>query len=127
MPAKPPIVLIVADQLESLAMYAFGLLAMGFNPVTAANAEEAFARACQVHPDAIVAEIAVPDVFAVALIRRLRDDVRTRSAGILVIGDTDAAQKSEAYSACDRFVLKPCLPDQLCMQISEVLSAQRRA
>ena len=40
----PPVVLIVDDYEDSLAMYAVGLLAMGFQPITAASGEEAFER-----------------------------------------------------------------------------------
>ena len=47
----PPVVLIVDDHEDSLAMYAVGLLAMGFQPITAASGEEAFAPAnCSLMP-----------------------------------------------------------------------------
>ena len=38
----PPVVLVVDDHEDSLAMYAQGLLAMGFQPTTAVTGEEAF-------------------------------------------------------------------------------------
>jgi hypothetical protein len=47
--------LIVGDHQDSAAMYAIGLLAMGFQPLTANTAEEGFARACLFHPDVVVA------------------------------------------------------------------------
>jgi CheY-like chemotaxis protein len=64
-----PVVLIVDDHQESLAMYALGLLAMGFQPVTAENAEDAFARACQIHPDAIFSDVSPPGISGLELTR----------------------------------------------------------
>ena len=102
----PPIVLIVDDHEESLAMYAFGLLAKGFLPVTASTGEEAFARACQIRPDAVVADVSLPDISGLDLARRLRTDARTKNASIVVL--TAQAAPSVRHQAdaagCDRFM-----------------------
>ena len=119
----PPIVLLVDDQHETAAMNAIGLLAMGFQPVTAETAEDAFARACQVRPDVIVTDVTMTDASGVELTRRLRSDTRTRSAGIIgLTAQTFGVTRREAEAAgCDRFVVKPCLPDVLASEIREVL------
>ena len=129
MPVRPPVVLIVGDYEESLAICALGLLAMGFNPVTAENADEAFARACAIHPDAIVADVTLPDSSGLELTRRLRDDARTRTSGIIVLsGSTSRSMERAAREAgCDRLVLKPCLPDALGVEILDVLALRRPA
>ena len=51
MQPDPPIVLIVDPHEDSLAMYAIGLLALGFQPVTAKHAEEGFGQACACRPE----------------------------------------------------------------------------
>lgn len=119
-----PIVLLVDDQQETAAMNAIGLLAMGFQPVTAETAEDAFARACQLRPDVIVTDVALADASGVELTRRLRSDMRTRDAGIIgLTGQSLGTTKREAKEAgCDRFLLKPCLPDVLAWEIREVLN-----
>jgi DNA-binding response OmpR family regulator len=117
--------LIVDTHLESLAMYAFGLLAMGFQPVTAGNVDEAFARACDVHPDAVVADITAPAASGRALTRRLRGDSRTRDAGIIVLTGVDEGYAGDPW--CDRVLLKPCLPDALAFEIHDLLSSRRQA
>lgn len=122
MSTSPPVVLIVADPGESLAMYAISLLAMGFQPVTAADADEAFARACHVHPDMIVTEISHACLAGVPFIRRVRQDIRTSAARIIVIGDADAAERRECGLLCDEYVVKPCPPQELCVRISGLLS-----
>jgi two-component system, cell cycle response regulator DivK len=122
--SNSPVVLIVDDHEDSLAMYSFGLLAMGFQPLTAETAEDAFLRACQFHPDVVVADVTLPGSSGLDLTRRLREDARTRDAGIIVLtGHAGASVKQQADDAgCDRFVLKPCLPDALACEIRDVLT-----
>ena len=124
----PPIVLIVDDHEESLAMYAFGLLAMGFLPVTAATGEEGFARACQIRPDAVVADVSLPDFSGLDLTRRLRTDARTRNTSIVVLTahPSPAVRHPADAAGCDRFIIKPCLPDALAVELRDVLVHRHR-
>lgn len=117
-------VLIVDDHEDSVAMYAFGLLALGFEPVTAITADDAFARTCELKPDVIVADMTLPDTSGLELTRRLRQDDRTKHTRIIVLtGHSSASVERQAYDAgCDRFVLKPCLPDTLALEIRSVLN-----
>jgi two-component system, cell cycle response regulator DivK len=128
MQAISPVVLIVDDHEDSLAMYAFGLLAMGFQPVIAATAEDAFARACSIHPSVVVTDMTLAGSSGLDLTRRLREDVRTRNTGIIVLtGYAGAALRRQADEAgCDRFVEKPCMPDALAWAIRDVLANRRR-
>jgi CheY-like chemotaxis protein len=118
-----PVVLLVDDHEDSAAMYAIGLLAMGFQPVTAGTAEDGFDRACQLQPDVIAADVGLGGMSGLDLARRLRGDTRTRGAGIIVLtGHAFGRIKDKAEAAgCDRFLLKPCLPDVLALEIRDVL------
>jgi two-component system, OmpR family, phosphate regulon response regulator PhoB len=128
MPLRPPVVLIVADEAELMAMYVFGLLAIGFQPVTATTVDEAFMRAQQVRPDAVVTDMMRSGSSAVDLTRRLRADSLTMDAAILILSDHPATARQSAFGAgCDRIVLKPCYPDALALVIQEALAARRGA
>jgi CheY-like chemotaxis protein len=118
-----PVVLVVDDHEDSAAMYAIGLLAMGFQPVTALNVEDGFDRACRVRPDVVVADVGKAGIASLELTRRLRGDTRTRGARIIVLtGHAVGSMKDRARAAgCDRFLLKPCLPDVLALEIHDVL------
>lgn len=120
--ARPVVLIVDADE-DSVAMYAFGLLAMGFEPVTARTVNHAFARTCELQPDVVVADIGLPNTSGLELTRRLRADSRTKDTGIIVLtADAGAAMERQAYDAgCDRFVVKPCLPDSLAVEIRNVL------
>jgi two-component system, cell cycle response regulator DivK len=124
-----PVVLLVDDHEDSAAMYAIGLLAMGFQPVTSRTAEDAFARACQIHPDVVVADVTLGGASGVELTRRLRGDGRTKNTRIIVLtGHSVGLVRQQATDAgCDRFLLKPCLPDALALEIREVLNQRRHA
>jgi two-component system, cell cycle response regulator DivK len=120
---RPPVVLIVDDHADSAAMYAIFLLSTGFQPVAAATADIGFARACAVRPDIVIMDMILGDASGLDLTRRLRGDTRTRNAGIIVLtGHSFGSVRQDATEAgCDRFLLKPCLPEVLAMEIAHVL------
>lgn len=124
---RSPVVLIVDDHEDTAAMYAILLLATGFQPVSAATAATGFECACVVRPDIIVTDISLGDASGLDLTRRLRGDTRTRNAGIIVLtSHSFGSVRQEATEAgCDRFLLKPCLPDVLAMEIANVLSERQ--
>jgi len=126
MSLRPPVVLIVADDAELMAMYVFGLLAIGFQPVTASTVDEALIRAKHVRPDVVVADMMRSVSSAVDLTRRLRANSSTMDAAILILTDQPATTRQSAFGAgCDRIVLKPCYPDALALAIQETLAARR--
>src|SRR5712671_1212230 len=59
MQSDPPIVLIVDAHEDSLAMYAIGLSALGFQPVTAKDAEQALGQAWACHPEVVVVALII--------------------------------------------------------------------
>jgi CheY-like chemotaxis protein len=128
-PRGSPIVLLVDDHEDSAAMYAIGLLAMGFQPVTVGTAEDGFERACRLKPDVVVADVSLAGMSGLDLTRRLRRDTRTRDARIIVLtGHALGGIKDKAEAAgCDRFLVKPCLPDVLALEIRNVLHQQDAA
>jgi DNA-binding response OmpR family regulator len=125
--SEPPVVLIVDDHPDFCAMYAEALGFMGFHTVTASTGEDGFAHACNIHPDVVVADVTLPGVSGVELTRLLREDDRTKDAVIIVLtGRTFGRDEQQAIDAgCDRILLKPCLPDELALEIRQVLAARR--
>jgi CheY-like chemotaxis protein len=109
-------------------MYAEALRFMGFQPITERTGEGGFQRACDLHPDVVVADVMLPGITGLDLTRRLRDDNRTKDAAIIVLtGRTFGSDEQQAAAAgCDRFLLKPCLPDELASEIRDVLTRRRQ-
>jgi two-component system, cell cycle response regulator DivK len=124
MTPSSPSILIVDDHADCSAMYQQALSMMGYRAVTASNAVDALARACDAKVDAIVADVILPGMSGVELARRLRGDGRTKDAAIILLtGSTSTSIRKEADDAgCDRFLLKPCLPETLATIIQDVLA-----
>ena len=61
------------------------------------------------------------------LTRLLRKDNRTRTAGIIILtGHAIESARDEASAAgCDRFLIKPCPPDVLALEIRRVLDQRQ--
>jgi two-component system cell cycle response regulator DivK len=120
-----PVVLLVDDHQDTVAMYACGLSTMGFQPVTATAVDEALERACTCQPQVIVADLSMSVLSGFDLIHRLRHDRRTCDIPIIVLtGLTLALVRQQAREAgCDRFLLKPCLPAALAGEIRDILLA----
>jgi CheY-like chemotaxis protein len=129
MSAAGPVVLIVDDDQDSREMYTVALSAMGFQPLVAVDAEEALARARECRPDVVVADVKLPGVSGLELTRQLRTDTQTKSAAIILLtGHSFGSVRQQAHDAgCDRFLVKPYLPDALAAQIHDVLEARRLA
>jgi DNA-binding response OmpR family regulator len=115
----------VADDQSLLAMYAFGLLAMGFQPVVVQNADDGFARAREFQPDVIVVDVEMAPVLQLA--RRLRSDTRTRDAVIIALSGDGFDSAKGPSDAFDRLLPKPCSPDRLALAIRDVFAHRRLA
>ncbi len=113
--------LLVDEHDDSAAMYAIGLLALGLEPVTAATAEDGFADACLFQPDVVIADVRL--ARNVQLMRRLRADGRTSAAKIIVLTSQPSAavRQSALAIGCDRYLVKPCLPEVLAHEVHALL------
>jgi CheY-like chemotaxis protein len=113
-------VLIVDDDRDTREMYGESLRAMGFDVMTSPSAEEALGLAAQVVPAVLVTDLRLRGhIDGFELARRLREDARSRATRIIMLtGAAFGAERELAEaSGCDRFLLKPCLPDALAAEI----------
>jgi CheY-like chemotaxis protein len=119
-------VLIVDDDRDTREMYSESLRSMGFHAVTASSGEEALLLAADAPPAVVVTDLRFRgSMDGVELARRLRGDGRTKDVRIIML--TGAALGSEReraeMSGCDRFLLKPCLPEALASEIRRLAVA----
>jgi DNA-binding response OmpR family regulator len=119
-----PVILAVSDHVESLAMYAIGLLASGLQVTTAARGEQAITRAQACSPDVIVVDEPLPDVSFEDFIHRLREDSRTMNARIIALTNKPSGSGREWSGAdgCDLYLRLPCAPDALGVAIHRLLT-----
>ena len=101
-------------------MYSESLRSMGFHADTASSGEEALRLAAEAPPAVVVTDLRFKGKMdGVELARRLRADHRTRDIRIIMLTGAALGSGRERAedSGCDRFLLKPCLPDALASEI----------
>jgi two-component system, cell cycle response regulator DivK len=97
-------------------MYAEYLRSKGYCTLQAANAHDGFRLSADLLPAVIVTDIKLPgQEDGLELTARLKGAADTRDAAIIVLSASAIEHYRQAASlaGCDRFIAKPCLPDDL--------------
>ena len=126
--AKPR-VLVVDDYPDAREMYGEYLEYSGYEVIQAANGVEALQRAIDDAPDIILMDLSLPVMDGWEATRRLKADARTASIPVVALTGHALAGISEGarQAGCDAFVTKPCLPEDLVVEIKRVLEQNSAA
>ena len=118
-----PRVLVVDDYPDAREMYGEYLEYSGYDVIQAANGVEALQRAVDEAPDIILMDLSLPVMDGWEATRRLKADTRTASIPVVALTGHALAGISEGarQAGCDAFVTKPCLPEDLVVEIKRVL------
>jgi two-component system, cell cycle response regulator DivK len=119
-------ILIVDDFTDNREMYAQYLAFRGFRVAEAADGHEALQKAMELLPDLVVMDLSLPGLDGWEATRRLKRDSRTK--GIPVVALTGHALDGHSQTAkeagCDSFLIKPCQPQELELEIRRVLGLE---
>ena len=109
-------------------MYAEYLQFSGFRVAEARNGNEAVEQAFALKPDLILMDLSLPGMDGWEATRRLKADERTSRIPIVALTGHALAGASEGAkkAGCDSFVTKPCLPDDLVVEVRRMLGAARQ-
>jgi two-component system cell cycle response regulator DivK len=118
-----PLVLVVDDYQDAREMYAEYLSFSGFRVVEAGNGAEAVEKAFALLPDVILMDLSLPGMDGWTATRQLKSDDRTRHIPVVALTGHALAGASEGarQAGCDAFVTKPCLPDELVLEVRRML------
>jgi CheY-like chemotaxis protein len=120
---KAPLILVVDDYHDAREMYSEYLQFSGFRVAEARNGSEAVQQAFALMPDLILMDLSLPGMDGWEATRRLKADEKTRHIPIVALtghalaGASDGARRA----GCDSFVTKPCLPDDLVVEVRRML------
>jgi two-component system, cell cycle response regulator DivK len=122
--SSQPLVLVVDDFQDNREMYAEYLAYCGFRVIEAKNGKEAIEQAFSQNPNVIIMDLSLPVMDGWEATRRLKSDRRTKSIPVIALtGHAFQGHSKGALDAgCDAFVAKPCLPDQLVLEIRRMLA-----
>ncbi|HTM02939.1 MAG TPA: response regulator [Vicinamibacterales bacterium] len=120
---RSPLILVVDDYQDAREMYAEYLQFSGFRVAEARNGNEAVDQAFALKPDLILMDLSLPGMDGWEATRRLKADASTRHIPIVALTGHALAGASEGAkkAGCDSFVTKPCLPDDLVVEVRRML------
>jgi len=124
-----PLVLVVDDFQDNREMYAEYLAYCGFRVIEAKNGKEAIQQAFAQSPNVIIMDLSLPVMDGWEATRRLKADGRTKSIPVIALTGhaLQGHSKGALDAGCDAFVAKPCLPDQLVLEIKRMLGTSASA
>jgi CheY-like chemotaxis protein len=122
-------ILVVDVYEDAREMYAEYLRFCGFRVAEARNGNEALEQAFTQMPDLILMDLSLPGMDGWEATRQLKADERTRQIPVVALTGHALAGASEGakMAACDSFVTKPCLPDDLVVEVRRMLGLARPA
>ena len=128
-PSGRPKVLLVDDYPDAREMYAEYLQFSGFRVAEARNGNEAVAQAFSLRPDLILMDLSLPGMDGWEATRVLKADERTKHIPVVALTGHALAGASEGArkAGCDSFVTKPCLPDDLVVEVRRMLDTVKKA
>ena len=119
-----PLVLVVDDYDDAREMYAESLLVSGFRVAEAADGAQAVELARSLTPDVILMDLSLPGVDGWEATRRLKADARTQHIPVVALTGhaLSSALDAAREAGCDRFVVKPALPEVVIAEVRLAIS-----
>ena len=121
-------ILYVEDNEDNIYILKRRLGRLGYEVSIATDGADGIAKANELKPDLILMDLSLPGKDGWEATRELKADERTRHIPIVALtghalaGASDGAKKA----GCDSFVTKPCLPDDLVVEVRRMLNAVKQ-
>jgi two-component system, cell cycle response regulator DivK len=125
-----PLVLIVEDDLSTRVLYCDYLNQSGFRTVDAHNGFQALEKAQELHPDAIVTDLAVPGMDGFEFCRALHQMEAMRMIPIIAVtGHSEYLDQPDRFRHAGilRVLVKPCEPGIIAEELRHLLHNGHRA
>jgi CheY-like chemotaxis protein len=119
-----PLVLIVEDDFSTRAMYREYLNHCGFRTVDAHNGHQALEKAQEMHPNAVLTDLAVPGMDGFEFCRALQRSDATRAIPILAVtGRSEYLDDQNRFreAGISQVLTKPCPPDVIAEELRRLL------
>ena len=98
-------------------MYSGYLRTHGWLSFTAGDGRIALDKIEELGPDAIVLDLEMPRVDGWTVLRQLRESSWTAGLLVVVLTASIDAREQAFQAGCDTFLLKPCPPETLLLQL----------
>jgi DNA-binding response OmpR family regulator len=121
-------ILVADDDPLLVELIEFKLTSRGYDVLTASDGEAALASCIAQRPDLLVLDAMMPVLDGYEVLRRLREDGRTRSIPVIML--TARRKESDVLSGlalgARDYLVKPFIPEELVARIGKVLAGGAR-
>lgn len=119
-----PLVLLVDDRLEILALHSTYLHQHGYSVLTAGDGDTALDYARAHHPAVMVLDHSMPYRTGIEVARELKRDAATRDIPILLMTahSYGAVGMAAKEAGCDRFLSKPVEPSRMLREVEALVA-----
>ena len=120
----PRRILLVEDNEDNRIIYRLTLAHFGYEVDEAGDGVSGIQLATDTLPDLILMDVSIPGIDGWEATRRLKADERTQHIPVVALTGHALAGASEGAkkAGCDSFVTKPCLPDDLVVEVRRMLN-----
>src|SRR3954469_22473198 len=118
-----PRILIVEDEKDIVQLLEFALRQAGFDPVSARDAGEAFARIREKAPDAVILDLMLPDLPGTEICRQLKSNPKTAALPvIMLIARSEEVDRVVGFElGADDYITKPFSVREVVLRVKAVL------
>jgi PAS domain S-box-containing protein len=124
--SRPHRLVVADDDLEVLSRMEQALTLQGYEVWTAADGQEALDRAQEVEPDLVLVDVAMPVMDGYEVVRRLKDDDKTRPIPVIVATDSPTDREREKVTVLGmdiaEYLTKPLSIEILIREIKKVIA-----
>jgi two-component system, cell cycle response regulator DivK len=116
-PAESLAVIIIDDDGDARQMYSEYLRHQGCTVFTAPDGRSGLNKIDELRPDVIVLDLAMPRVDGWTVLKNVRESSLTSHIAVIVVSAMSDARDQAFQMGCDAYLVKPCSPDVLYLQI----------
>jgi DNA-binding response OmpR family regulator len=120
-------VIIIDDDVDARQMYAEYLRHQGCTVFTAPDGRGGLNKIDELRPDVIVLDLAMPRVDGWTVLKNVRESSLTSQIAVVVVSAMTDARDQAFHMGCDAYLMKPCSPDVLYLQIHALSRFQAAA
>lgn len=123
MSSQGPLILIVDDEIQIRRFLRISLEANDYRVEETASGMDAITKTAQSHPDLVILDMELPDMYGLDVLKRLREWTHIPVI-ILSVRDDDSDKVSALDAGADDYLTKPFSVDEL---LARIRTAQRHA
>jgi DNA-binding response OmpR family regulator len=125
--SEPLAVLVIDDDLDTRQIYSEYLRSKGWTVFTAPDGRTGLTKINELTPDVIVLDLAMPRVDGWTVLKHVRESSVTSKIAVIVVSALNDARDPAFYAGADAYLIKPCPPEVLHLQIHALSRFQAAA